>query len=541
MYDMTDKMAEQLDQKISHHLKQNTQLIDEVISKNSDIVKREFVFHSYRELDSVLYFTDGLVSNQTINDQILRPLMIYSSELKEKLDSVILSQNIADDIKKNILLNSSVNLIETYQEAMDGMLSGDTIMFIDHSDKALLISTKGWDTRSVSEPETETVIRGSRDGFTESLRTNTALIRRRIRDPHLKVEGMRIGDKSKTDIAIIYVDGVVKEGLVDEVKERLQSIKIDIILESGYIEEFIDDAPHSPFRTVQSTERPDRVASAIYEGRVAIVVDNTPFVLIVPTYFWQYLQASDDYYSNYWVGSFFRLIRYLAFVISLTLPSLYVMLGTFHQEMIPTPLALTIAAGREAVPFPILLEALMMEITFELIREAGLRMPKPIGQTVSIIGSLVIGQAAVQAGLVSPFMVIVVAVTGIASFAIPNYAASFSIRLVRFPLLIASGTLGLFGFSIIIVMMTIHAISLRSFGEPYTAPLFPFRPTDQKDILIRSPWWKMDKRPQMVQGDPKRQEENQIPQPTETNDADGTGQNKNKKQKQLRTWRKGQS
>lgn len=253
------------------------------------------------------------------------------------------------------------------------------------------------------------------------------------------------------------------------------------------------------------------------EGRVAIFVDNTPFVLVVPAYFWEFFQASDDYYSGFLAGSFFRIIRYIAFILSLTLPSIYVMLISFHQEMIPTELALTIASGREVIPFPVLLEALIMEIAFELMQEAGLRMPKPVGQAVSIVGSLVIGQAAVQAGIVSPFMVILVAITGIASFAIPNYSASFSIRLIRFPLLIASGTLGLMGFSAVFTILAVHALSIRSFGEPYLAPATPFQPTDQKDIVLRFPWWKMDKQPKLAEGEEKREQNDIMPEPPEQN------------------------
>jgi hypothetical protein len=297
------------------------------------------------------------------------------------------------------------------------------------------------------------------------------------------------------------------------VKNRIGQIEIDAILDSGYIEELIEDAPFSPFTTVQSTERPDKVASAIYEGKVAIFVDNSPFVLVVPSYFWQFLQASDDYYLRYLTGSFDRLVRLMAFVISLTLPSVYVMLVSFHQEMIPTPLALTIASGRDVNPFPVLVEALLMEFAFELMREAGLRMPKPIGQAVSIVGSLVIGQAAVQAGLVSPFMVIIVAITGISSFAIPNYSASFSIRLIRFVILIASGTMGLLGFATSFAFFAIHAMSLRSFGESYLAPATPFKPSDQKDFLFRVPYWAMKSQPDLAKGQEDRLGEEQIPRP----------------------------
>ncbi|MDF2606131.1 MAG: spore germination protein [Bacillales bacterium] len=240
----------------------------------------------------------------------------------------------------------------------------------------------------------------------------------------------------------------------------------------------------------------------------------------MPVSFWQFLQASDDYYYNFYIGSFFRLIRYIAFVISLTFPSIFVMLASFHQEMIPTPLALTIASGREVNPFPVLLEALLMEISFELMREAGLRMPKPIGSAVSIVGSLIIGQAAVQAGLISPFMVIVVALTGIASFAIPNYTSSFAIRLMRFPILIASGTLGLLGFTFTLGLLLIHLISLRSFGKPYFEPFAPYEPNEFKDMFIRAPWWNMKQQPVHVKQNTTRVKDNQIPSPPKKGEDD---------------------
>lgn len=429
------------------------------------------------------------------------------------------------------MVNSGVKEITTFQEGVDAVLSGDTLILIDFCNDGLVVATKGWEMRGISQPETEAVVRGPRDGFTETLRTNTAHVRRRIRDPLLRFDPMVIGTKTRTDINIAYIEGTVKENLVEEVKHRLQGIKIDGILESGYIEEFIEDAPLSPFPTIQSTERPDKVAAALLEGRVAIFVDNTPFVLIVPTSFWEYLQASDDYYSRYWSGSFFRVVRLVAFMLSLILPSIYVMLVSFHQEMIPTALAFTIASGKEVVPFPSLFEVLLMELVFEFIKEAGLRMPKSIGSAVSIVGSLVIGQAAVQAGLVSPSIVIVVAITGIASFAIPNYAASFSIRILRFPLLIASGTLGLLGFAAVFFALAINTLSIRSFGLSYFAPLTPFVPSDQKDVIFRPPWWSMDKRPHLAKGTQYRQGENQMPSPP---DDESSTQNPKAK----RFWRK---
>ncbi|HYK72924.1 MAG TPA: spore germination protein, partial [Pseudoneobacillus sp.] len=408
----------------SIHLEHNIEVIQNLLGGSVDIVKRDFVFHGRKEIKAACFYTDGLVNTQGVERLI--EFIVYKTAESSRKNEIVHDSNFTEEIIKHLIVNPSIKVIKVVEDGIDGVLSGDTLIFFDGSNEPLLLSSRGWDTRSVSEPATEQVVRGPRDGFTENIRSNTALVRRRIRNPNFRLESVNLGKKSQTDINIAYIKGVVKEGLVEEVKERLKKIKIDAILESGYIEELIGDAPYSPFTTVQSTERPDKVSAEILEGKVAIFVDNTPFVLIVPTYFWQYLQASDDYYAKFYTGSFFRLIRYFAFIISLTLPSIYVMLASFHQEMIPTSLALTIASGREVVPFPVLLEALIMEIAFELMREAGLRMPKPVGQAVSIVGSLIIGQAAVQAGMVSPFMVIIVAVTGIASFAIPNYSASFS-------------------------------------------------------------------------------------------------------------------
>ncbi|TLS50965.1 spore germination protein [Paenibacillus antri] len=490
----------------SDSLDENVKTLDALLDKSIDLIIRPLVLHKGKDIRARCYFTDGLVKALEI-DTILTGLMAFTEDVFKEREELT-----GKELMERLLLNFSVRITHEIGEGITAILSGDTLLLVDGIGAGLIVGTRGWDMRSVSEPATETVVRGPRDGFTENIRTNTGIMRRRIRDPNLRIEGMQIGTRSKTDVNIAYIKDIAKEELVEEVRSRLKSIKIDAVLESGYIEELIEDSPKSIFVTIQSTERPDKVAAAILEGRVAVFVDNTPFVLVMPTYFWEYVQAADDYYSRYWVGSFFRQIRYFCFLLSLTLTPIYVMLVSFHHEMIPTELALTIASGRAVVPFPVLLEALMMEIAFELMREAGLRMPKPIGQAVSIVGSLIIGQAAVQAGLVSPFMVIVVAVTGIASFAIPNYPASFSIRLVRFPLIIAAGFFGLLGFAVFLFGFMIHALSLRSFGEPYLAPAAPFRPRDQKDLLARMPWWSYEKRPSMAQ-DRRRQPSGTKPKP----------------------------
>lgn len=491
-----------LEEQFGDHLDQNIQTIETIMGKSEDLVIRRFFLAGGTERPGAICFIDGLVNSQMVHAAIMEPMMLNKREI-----------HTVDELQNKVLQSISGKKANNIGDALDGVMRGHTILLLDGAQEALILSTIGGDKRGIEEPTTETVIRGPRDGFTESIRTNTALVRKRIHDPKFRLDAMRIGEKTKTAINIAYIEGTVKEGLVDEIKRRLSKIKVDSVLESGYIEELMDDAPFSPFVTTQATERPDKVAASLLEGRAAIFVDNTPFPIIVPGTFWQFIQASDDYYSRYYVGSFFRMIRIAAFLINLTLPSIYVLVSSFHQEMMPTALALTIASGREVIPFPVLVEVLIMELAFELMREAGLRMPRPIGSAVSIVGSLVIGQAAVQAGIVGPFAVIIVAVTGIASFALPNYAIAFSLRLMRFPLLIASGTLGLLGFGSVIMAVILHVLSLRSFGEPYLAPLSPFRPSDQKDIIIRVPWWSMKKRPTLAQGEGARESQDSMPSP----------------------------
>ncbi|MGG1514105.1 spore germination protein [Paenibacillus oryzisoli] len=486
-------------------LAEKTAAIEGIFGQCVDFQRRDFMFCGNPDYPGCCFYVEGL-ADAAIIDTALRALVVKGHELVE--EPALLAT--AEEILSSLMFNAAIQACSTFAAGIEGVLAGDTLVLIEDVEQPLLVSTKGWKDRSVEEPSSENNVRGPRDGFTESIRTNTALVRRRIKDPMLRIEGMVIGTRSKTDINVVYIEDLVKVGLVDEVKSRLSRIQIDAILESGYIEELIEDAPFSPFNTIQSTERPDKVASSLLEGRVAIFTDNTPVVLIVPTFFWQFIQAPDDYYNRYWVGSFFRIVRYFAFLISLMLPSIYVMLVSFHHEMIPTSLALTIASGREVVPFPVLLEAVLMELAFELMREAGLRMPKPIGQAVSIVGSLIIGQAAVQAGLVSPFMVIVIAITGISSFAIPSYSSSLALRIFRFPLLIASGTLGLLGFSGMFFILLLHALSIRSFGEPYMAPVSPFRQADQRDMMIRFPLWMLDGRPAFAQ-DTQRMSDDQMP------------------------------
>ncbi|WP_404332319.1 spore germination protein [Mesobacillus maritimus] len=498
-----ERIEKLLSEPFKKKLSSNVNQIETILKENDDLVKREFTLRLHRQIDGICLYIDGLSTTDTI-DSAIETFMYKAPEIMKEHPFFSVNQ-LPNYIKSHILYNQTSNLVSTFREGITSILAGDSMIILDGYDDVLILASRGWNERSVEEPQTEQVVRGPREGFTENIRSNTALVRRKVQTPYFSLKSLEIGKKTKTSISIAYIRGTVKEGLIEEIQSRLKKVKLDGVMDSGYIEELIADGRYSPFTTIQGTERPDKVASALLEGKAAVFVDNSPFVLIMPSTFWEYIQASDDYYSNYMLGTFYRLVRLGALIISLVLPSLYVMLVSFHQEMIPTTLALTIASGREVVPFPVLVEALLMELAFELIREGGLRMPKPIGQAVSIVGSLIIGQAAVQAGVVSPFMVIVIAITGIASFSIPNYAASFSIRLLRFPLLIISGTLGLLGFAAAFTLLLVHALSLRSFGEPFLSPMVPFRANDQKDSILRFPWWTLKRPAHLAEGEDNRE------------------------------------
>ena len=399
-----------------------------------------------------------------------------------------------------------------YKQVVQALVSGFVVIASASSKKVLLANLVSTPNRGVQEPQTEAVIRGPREGFSEPLEINMALIRRRLKSDKLRMKYWHIGTESRTEVRLLYLQGIAQNEIVEEVARRISNIRIDGVLESNYIEEMIRDHPVNLLPTVQYTERPDAVVSALLEGKVAIVVDNSPMVLILPMQFWSAFQSSEDYYSDYIYATFIRIIRSIFVVIALVLPSLYVAITTFHQEMLPTNLLFSVAAAREATPFPALIEALMMEITFEALREAGVRLPRPVGQAVSIVGALVIGEAAVQAGIVSAPMVIVVSVTGIASFTIPRFNMSFAIRILRFPLIILAGTLGLFGIVFGLMALVINMTGIRSVGVPYMTPLAPLTITGLKDLVIRAPIWKMNQRPaQLVKDNQIRVPYNQPP------------------------------
>jgi spore germination protein KA len=386
----------------------------------------------------------------------------------------------------------------TIGDLLHAILDGGTALLVEGAGTGLAVYLPQSEGRAVQEPAAEPVIRGPREGFTEHLSDNTAMLRRRLRSPQLRIESLRIGRSSWTAVVMIYLRDVADPGVVAEVRRRLEDVEIDSLEDSSYLEELIEDDPYSLFPTILNTERPDAVAASLSEGRVAILTDNSPSALIVPVSLWSFLQASEDHYQRYPIATFLRLLRLGLAAVSLLGPAIWVAVLSYHQEMLPSALLLTVAATREGIPFPAIVEALLMEIFFEALREAGVRLPRPIGQAVSIVGALVIGQAAVQAGIVSAPKVIVVAATGIASFTIPRFTLGIALRLLRFGMMLLAGTLGLFGLMLGLIMLLYHLCALRSFGVPYLSPVAPLSLTGLKDSLIRGPRWLLDQRPKFL-------------------------------------------
>ncbi|MFT4416337.1 spore germination protein [Fredinandcohnia humi] len=497
---------------IDTSLKTTLQLIKTTLGNSTDIVIREFSIGTDGSIRVAILYTDGLADKTFVQDFILKPLIvdIRSADLEVDLKD---SGNLLDFLKYHSLDTGDLKKLHDMTSLYNHLLSGDTILLLEGHSEAITISSRGWADRGVQEPSSQTVVRGPKDGFSETLRTNTALIRRRIKDPSLWIETFIVGKKTKTDVAIVYLKGVATDSVIKEVKERIKRIDVDSILEGGYIEEFIQDETYTPFPTVYNSERPDAIAGGILEGRVAIIVDGTPFVLLVPALFVQFLQSTEDYYQRTDIATMTRLLRFISFLLSLLVPSAYIAVTTFHQEMLPTTLLVSLAAQREGVPFPAFVEAVLMEVTFEILREAGVRMPRAVGSAISIVGALVLGQAAVEAGIVSAAMVIVVSLTAISSFVSPQFNMSIAVRLLRFGFMLLAASFGLFGIIVGLIAMVLHMCSLRSFGVPYLTPLAPFIPSGQKDTLFRLPHWALYSRPRLISQQDTVREQTAAPSP----------------------------
>lgn len=487
-------------------LEKNVNELVNMLGNSTDIVVRELVIGHETELRATIVYISGLADRTVINENIIVPLM-DNSNLREIDKSV-------NRLKSEILTVGSVVVAKSIHRIVSGILSGHTVLFIDGSREALLIDTTGSVHRDISSPTSEPSVRGSQEAFIEDLASNLVLLRKKIQNQNFTVETMVLGKQTRTKVSVVYLKNIVNPDLLDEVRYRLGKISVDAILESGYIEQFIEDAPFSPFSTIGNTEKPDVVAAKILEGRAAIIVDGTPFVLTIPKLMIENFQSAEDYYSRPYYASFIRMLRLAAFFISISSPAVYVALTTFHQELIPTPLLITMAASREGKPLPAVVEVLVMGVVYEILREAGVRLPRPVGSAISIVGALVVGQAAVEAGLITAPMVIVTAVTAIATFVV-NPLTDAAV-LLRFFLIFTSSILGGFGIVGGLLVVIVHLCSLRSFGTPYFSPFAPVDFKGLKDSIIRMPLWTLLTRPASITWDEtNRQKAGFKPEPPE--------------------------
>ncbi|WP_338543061.1 spore germination protein [Paenibacillus tundrae] len=434
-----------------------------------------------------LIYIQSIVDTATMREAIVKPLLEEAS--RDEIDPMLTARIVSGSF---FTLDSQ--LTESSEQLVSDIVSGNAVLHFEGLANWIVFSIQDYQKRSIPESTNEVVVVGPQEAFIEDIHANMSLLRHKIKHPDFKMIQFTIGKYTKTVVYVVYIEGLCKPDILENVLNSLNEIDMDSSLGVSYLSEFLEDHPLSPFPQYQYTERPDSVAAALVEGRIGVMQDGTPFSILIPVTFFSLMQSSEDYYQRFHSASFIRIIRLLFAFFAFLLPSVYVAVTTFHPEIIPTNLLITIASARENIPFPALVEAFIMEITFEGLREAGIRIPKPLGQTVSIIGGIVIGQAAVQAGIVSAPLVIVVSITGIAAFIIPHFELGLAFRLLRFPVLLVGGTLGLFGVVISIYLIYWYMVSLRSFGVPYMQPFAPLVLRDIKDTFIRVPWFLMKKR-----------------------------------------------
>ncbi|WP_407673299.1 spore germination protein [Paenibacillus silvisoli] len=466
---------------LSGDLDKNVADLQELLTLTPELITRRLLIKSTGERATLMYL-ENLSDKMAINNDVLRPLMHYTVETDEPL------------IEHIVTVGCLRQATDLYQVEF-AVLEGNSVLFVENKATAEIFATHGWPQRAIEDPQMEASLKGAHQGFVETDCQNIALVRRYIQNRELKIKETRVGRRGMTKISILYLADVVHPEVLQELIDRIDGIDADAILSSGELEEFIEDNPYSPFPQFTTTERPDSVASQILQGRLAIIIDKSPEVLIGPANFAMFFQSIDDYSVRWQVSSFIRILRFLAFFITIFLPASYIAVTSYNFEVIPLRLLLSIGQSRASVPFPPILEALIMELTLEMLKEAGIRLPSPIGQTVGIVGAIVIGQATVQAGIVSNIMVIVVSLTALSSFIIPNNDMSSAIRLIRFPMMLIAFFYGLLGVSIGMLVLLGHLIALESLGTPYFSPFSPVRFADWKDSFLRLPIWKMTTRP----------------------------------------------
>ena len=483
---------------------------------NSDIIIREFTLTARnKQYSAFLVYIDGMTDQDVMNNFILKPLMLKNtansfegnqnrvlSEVKTNNITVrkVKRFNIVEYISNCLLPQNNVKEFTKFDDIVKAINAGDCALFIDTLDIAFDVEVKGYERRSLTTPHNEMVVRGAQVGFTENLRTNTSLLRKIVNNENLVIENIPVGNISKTKCGVCYMKNIANSDLVGEVKFRLSNLSIDSLLSTGQLEQLLEEEETFGIPQLISTERPDKCCKYLFQGRIIILINGNPYALIAPATIEDFLFSPEDTNLKPIFTNFLRAIRLIAGIITLLLPGLYIAVTSFHQEILPTELLFSILSARENVPFPMIFELLLMEFSFELIREAGLRVPSPIGSTIGIVGALILGDAAVNAGIVSPILIIVVAITGISSFAIPDFSFGFHLRVFRFIFIALGFTAGFLGIGIGLFIYLTLLCSLKSFGVPYTSPITPSS-SDNNGYFI-PPVWKQEFRDSFLS--PKR-------------------------------------
>jgi len=479
-----------------------TENIKRILSDSNDIVYQVHYINGRRDLPVTVIYVDGLVNIKIVNDDVLKPLS------QEKiLEEAKNFNSIVDLIEHGTLYHASRKLRTNLEDTLSDILNGAVALVFDEVKKAITFDINGFEKRNISEPANENALKGSKDSFIEVLRVNTSLVRRKIHTPYLRIKETIVGNQTRTAVAVIYIENLTNKKIVEEVIKRLNNIKIDSATTAGSIEEYIIDNKSTMFPLVLNTERTDKFCHNILEGRVGLLIDGLPTAYIIPATINMFFQAPEDYAQNYVISSFLRCLRFINVFIALLIPAFYISITTFHQEMIPTLLAISLIRSKTEVPFSTFTSILFMLLALEILIEAGFRLPRTIGQTISIIGALVVGQSAVQAKIISPVVVIIIAISGMAGFTMPNQDFANAIRIFRLVFVICSNLAGLYGLSLAFLVLIYHLNTLESFGVPYFSPFVASDGRDIKnDTLFRVPLYLMKKRPSILKTTNKKRQ-----------------------------------
>jgi len=466
----------------------NIELITNGLGQQGSMVVKHFYIGLDQPLEAAIIYVNGITNKDIVDRDILNPLMMHIQEnLNGKAD-------IGDYLCKRYISMSNTLVESDLNSVVNYLKRGKTAVLINGATEVIIVDTTGGVQRAIMEPMNETAAKGPRDGFVENLEVNISLIRRKVKDKHLNIEQLNVGSRLQSDVALVYINDVVDKQVLEELRKRIESVNVDAILSAGKLEQFIESYAYTVFPQAFSTERPDRAIGNMLEGRIIVLVEGTPMVLIYPAIFMQFFQAVEDYTERTVISSFVRLLRLMAAIIVITLPSFYLTLIKFNTELIPIKFVTPIVQSRVGIALTPFLEILAMELVVEFLREGGLRLPTKIAQTLSLVGGIIIGDTAIQSKMVSPTTLLVVGVTVISTFLIPSYDMSLSIRILRFPMLMLANIMGIFGIAIGWFLILVHLSSLDSLGVPY----FEFHKSDLKDTFIRAPLWKMNKRPEGI-------------------------------------------